>query len=127
MTPFAAVLVVLLFTVMVFKTTEHNSRADLPKVVHPIEMPDARREDAVVIAVTRDGKIFFGNDWITAKDLPANIEERLSHGAERKVYINADARARYGSVGAVLNGVRSAGVENVGILVRTTLGGTPPD
>ena len=93
MTAFSCVMFVLFFMVMVLRATELNSHngggADLPKVVHPVEMRHARREDAVIITIMRDGGIFFGNDRTTAAQLPAKIEERLSHGAERKVYINA--------------------------------------
>ncbi len=65
----------------------------------------------------RDGKVFFGNERVTTEQLTAKIGERVSHHAERKVFIRADARARYGTVGAALDGIRSAGVLRIGILV----------
>jgi biopolymer transport protein ExbD len=122
MTAFAAVLVILFFLMMFLDVTGLNppkgTWIDLPKVNHPVQMPNAMREDALAIGIMRDGKIFFGGDRTTAAQLPAKIEERLRHGAERKVYIHADARVKYGVVGMVLDGIRSAGVENVGILVE---------
>lgn len=90
---------------------------DLPRVDHPIRMPGADREDALVVAIMRDGHIFFGSGCVTAGELPGKIREGLSQGAERKVYIRADARARYGTVSAVLDGIRVAGVPRIGILV----------
>jgi biopolymer transport protein TolR len=91
--------------------------ADLAKVSHPVAMRAALREDALLVAVQRDGKVFFGNDVVPTEGLAAMIKERLSHGAERKVYIRADARANYGTVAGVLDSVRSAGVENIAFLV----------
>jgi len=65
----------------------------------------------------RDGQIFFGSDRVRPEGLAAKINECLARGAKREVYIRADARARYGRVSAVLDGIRAAGVERVGILV----------
>jgi biopolymer transport protein TolR len=131
MTAFAAVLVALFFLMMVFRAYELNSHngggADLPKVSHPVEMLNSMREDALKIGIMRDGGFFFGNDRTTAAQLPAKIEERLRHGAERKVYLNADARAKYGAVKKVLDGLRSAGMENVGILVEQPYGPRRPN
>jgi biopolymer transport protein TolR len=91
--------------------------ADLTKISHPIPMPAAVREDALEVAITRDGKLYLGRDQIRLERLPAEIQERLSHGAERRVYIRADMRARYGTVKQVLDSVRSAGIENIAFFV----------
>lgn len=89
---------------------------DLPKVKIRHAMPGAARDGAVVISIFRDGTIHLGDDQITSEELPAKIRERLSRGAERKVYIKADARVYYRTVRDVLDAVRSAGVENIGLL-----------
>ena len=67
---------------------------DLAKVSSPTEMRGADREDALVVAITRDGQVWFATDRITAENLPAAIRERVLRGAERRVYIKADMRAR---------------------------------
>ena len=90
----------------------------MPRVVHPCRDAARTREDGFNLELRETGGIFFGNEQITAEELPAKIEERLSHGAERKVYIKADARARYGAVRIVSRGGAFCGVENVGILVE---------
>jgi biopolymer transport protein TolR len=54
----------------------------------------ANRDDAMIAAVTRDGRIYFGAEQIpSAADLPAKIQGSVSRGSERRVYIKADARA----------------------------------
>jgi biopolymer transport protein TolR len=117
-TPFASVMVFLLALMMIGTPSPyHGVGVDLPKVWHPIGMWRANREDALIIVVMRDGRIFFGSDRVRPEGLVAKISERLAHGAKREVYIRADARARYGTVSAVLGGIRAAGVETVGILV----------
>jgi biopolymer transport protein TolR len=90
---------------------------DLPHVGHPVSMAHADREDAILIAVTRDDKIFFRADKVSLDQLPAKIRESLNQGSEKKVYIRADARAKYVWVAEVLDNVRSTGVERIGFLV----------
>jgi biopolymer transport protein TolR len=83
---------------------------DLAKVSSPTEMRGADREDALVVAITRDGQVWFATDRITAENLPAAIRERVLRGAERRVYIKADMRARYGGVKQILASVHTAGI-----------------
>ncbi len=69
------------------------------------------------VAVTRDGQIYYGLDLVWIDQIPDAIRKSLSQGAERKVYIRADQRARYGAVKQVLDRVRSAGVTDIVLVV----------
>ena len=64
--PFASILVVLVFTVWVFQGMSyhphHGISVDLPKVLHPVAMRNALREDAMKVTILRDGKVYFGNE-----------------------------------------------------------------
>ena len=90
---------------------------DLPKVLHPVAMRGAEREDAIKISITRDGKVYLGTEQVWPPDLPARIQDRLTdREVERKVYIVADMRARWGGVKLALDAVRSAGIIRVAFL-----------
>jgi biopolymer transport protein TolR len=90
---------------------------DLPKVLHPVSMPGADREDAIIVSVTRDGRVYLGAEQVNAADLPLKIADRLKdHSVERKVYIKADMRARWGGVKQVLDAVHTAGILRVAFL-----------
>jgi len=92
---------------------------DLAHVLHSVSMPSANREDAMIVTVTRDGKVYFGTEIVRIDDLQQKITDRLKDGSvERKVYVRADMRARWGLVDAVLGSVRSAGVLRVAFLVQ---------
>ena len=95
-----------------------NVAVDLAKVSNSTDMRGALREDALLIAVQRDGHIWFDRSQIAPENLSAAIRDRVSHGAEPKVYIRADLRVDYGRVVEVLSRVRSAGIENVAFLVN---------
>jgi biopolymer transport protein ExbD len=93
---------------------------DLPNAYHAVSMPGALREDVMLVSITRDGAVYFGGDrvWEVA-DLSGKIQDRLkNHGVERKVYINADMRTRWGGVKQVLGAVHSAGILRVAFLVN---------
>ncbi len=119
---FASVMAIVVFVmVLVFMTIptgHHGVSGDLPKVSHPIAMPGALREDVIKVTILRDGKIYFGGERINAIDVNAKIEDRLrDRDVERKIYIVADGRARWGTVKDVLAGVREAGIIRVAFLV----------
>ncbi len=91
---------------------------DLPGTSHTTATPVAFADNSLLIAVTRDDRIFVGGDQVRPESLSKAIRDRLSYGAERKVYIRADKRAHYGVVKNALDGVRAAGIEQVAFLVE---------
>jgi len=114
---FASIMIVLVFTMLFatwLKPTHHGIGADPPKVSHSIPMPRSQREDAILVTVMRDGSIYFGVDRIGPYQVRSRILDRLKdRSVERKVYIRADGRVLYRSVKEVLDGVRSAGIEQI--------------
>jgi biopolymer transport protein ExbD len=122
-TPFVYVTVILSFMLLLFflawpKPLHGGLIPDLPQVGHPVSMAHANREDAMIIVIFRDDRIFFRNDRIEPDQLAARIRDSINKGSEKKVYIRADARVKYSWVAEVLDGVRSAGVEKIGFLVN---------
>jgi biopolymer transport protein ExbD/biopolymer transport protein TolR len=81
-------------------------------------MDNANKEDAVTIAVTRDGKIFLGADQVQADDLGAKVSAKLENKTDKEVYLRGDARALYGRVMDAVDGIRAAGVSQIGMLTE---------
>jgi len=118
-TPMVDVMLVLLIIFMVITPMlQHGHAVELAKTTNPEQMPDADKEDAILIAVTRDNKVFFGNDLIGPDQLSDKVRDRLANKVDKRVYVKADARAKYGSVVAVVDNVRSAGVDQLGLLTE---------
>ena len=116
-TPMVDVMLVLLIIFMVITPMlQKGVSVDLAKVNSPAAMPDADKEDALIVAVMRDGKLFFGNDRVEADQLTQKIKDRLANRVDKRVYVRADARAKYGSVVEVVDNVRAAGVDDLGLL-----------
>jgi biopolymer transport protein ExbD/biopolymer transport protein TolR len=116
-TPMVDVMLVLLIIFMVVTPMlQHGVTVDMARVNNPEQMPDADKEDALLIAVMRDGKVFFGTDPIAVADLTQKIRDRLANRTDKRVFIKADARAKFGNVVEVVDNVRSAGVDQLGLL-----------
>ena len=79
------------------------------------------------IVVMRDGQIYFGTDRVTLDQLTDKVKDRLANKVDKTVFIRADMRAKYGSVVDVVDNVRSAGVDDVGLLTEQTKTVTPAD
>src|SRR3989441_1611921 len=82
------------------------------------DMQDADKDDAIIVAVTRDGKIYLGNTQMLKEDLTGQIKDRLSSRLDKTVYVKSDSRAKYGDVVAIVDEIRSAGVDQLGLLTE---------
>ncbi len=128
-TPMVDVMLVLLIIFMVVTPMlQHGVSVDLAKVNSPEQMPDADKEDALLVSVTRDGQVYFGSDQISVDNLTNKVKDRLANKPDKRVYVKADMRARFGGVVQVVDAVRAAGVDDLGLLTeqRKTTPSTPP-
>jgi biopolymer transport protein ExbD/biopolymer transport protein TolR len=120
-TPMVDVMLVLLIIFMVVTPMlQKGVNVELAKTNNPIAMEDADKEDAVLIAIERDGGVYFDTEKVTADQLTAKVQDKLQNRADKKVFIKADARARYKLVVDVVDNVRGAGVDQVGLLTEQT-------
>ena len=119
MTPLIDVLLVLLIIFMVITPMLNNKvNVDLPKADAAVVMEDANKEDAITVAVTRDGRTFLGGDQVTLDDLGPKISAKLENKTTKEVFMRADQRANYGKVMDAVDGIRSAGVSQLGLLTE---------
>jgi biopolymer transport protein ExbD/biopolymer transport protein TolR len=131
-TPMVDVMLVLLIIFMVITPMlQKGVSVDMAKTNSPAPMPDADKEDSLLVAVQRDGTVYFGSDKVNPDELTNKVKDRLTNKTDKRVFIKADARARYGRVVEVVDDIRSAGVDQVGLLTeqRKPLGAattTPP-
>ncbi len=118
-TPMVDVMLVLLIIFMVITPMINNKvNVDLAKVETPTAMPDADKEDAVVVAITRDSRIFLGAKQVSLDDLGGLVRDQLENKVDKEVFMRADARAHYGTVMDAIDGLRTAGVDEVGLLTE---------
>jgi biopolymer transport protein ExbD len=120
-TPMVDVMLVLLiiFIVITPMLTKGQS-VDLVKTKNPIAMQAADKEDAVMVAITRDGRVWLspGNTQLAADQLPQKVKDLLTTHLDKMVFIKSDARTRYEKVEEVVDNLRAAGVDQIGLLTE---------
>jgi biopolymer transport protein ExbD len=128
--PMADIMLVLLIIFMVVTPMlQRGKSVDLAMVHNPHDMQDADKDDAIIVAITSDGQLFLGTTKIAKEDLANQIKDRISTRLEKTVYVKSDARAKFGIVVAAVDEIRSAGVDQLGLLtdrVRTSTTPPPP-
>ena len=88
------------------------------KTKNPIAMQAADKSDAVIVAVTRDGKTYLNITQMPAEDLPPKVKDLLTEPVDKTVFVKADSRAQYEKVVDVVDNLRAAGVDKVGLLTE---------
>jgi biopolymer transport protein TolR len=117
--PMADIMLVLLIIFMVVTPMlQKTHQVDLATVNDARDMKDADRDDAIVVAVTRDGSLYMGNTKINKEEITGQIKDRLANKLDKTVYVKSDARAKYGDVVSTVDEIRSAGVDQLGLLTE---------
>jgi biopolymer transport protein ExbD/biopolymer transport protein TolR len=118
-TPMVDVMLVMLIIFMVITPMlTKGISVDMVKTKNPIAMQAADKDDAILIAVTREGRAYLGTTQMVPEDLPSKVRDMLVGRLDRTVYIRADSRARYQSVVDVVDNLRAAGVDQLGLLTE---------
>jgi len=127
-TPMVDVMLVLLIIFMVITPMlQKDVSVDLAQVSNPEQMTDADKEDALVVAVTRQGDVFFGRDLVKdTSQLTNKIKDRIANRPDKRVFVRADARVRYKAVVDVVDNVRAAGVDDLGMITEQKREHQPP-
>jgi len=123
-TPMVDVMLVVLIIFMVITPMLSKSiPVDKALTRNPITMPDADKEDAIIVAITKDGQTFLspGLQKIDSTELAPKVKDLLQNRASKMVYINADGRAKYEKVEDVVDNLRAGSVDEVGLLTEQTL------
>ena len=118
-TPMVDVMLVLLIIfIVVTPMLSKGISVDMAKTNNPMPMTNADKEDAVLVAVSRDGRTYLGTDQMSPENMPGKVKDMLTNKLDKTVYIRADARARYERVVEVVDNLRTAGVDQIGLLTE---------
>jgi biopolymer transport protein ExbD len=127
--PMADIMLVLLIIFMVVTPMLQKTQSvDLASTDNPRDMKDADKDDAIVVAITSDGTIYMGNTKIQKEEITGQVKDRISSRIDKTVYVKSDSRAKYGRVVEVVDEIRSAGVDQLGLLTQKNQNAksTPP-
>jgi biopolymer transport protein ExbD len=116
-TPMVDVMLVMLIIFMVITPMlSKGISVEMVRAKNPVAMQAADKDDAILIAVTREGRSYLGTTQMAADQLPQKVKDLLTNRLDKTVFIRADARARYDKVVEVVDNLRAAGVDQLGLL-----------
>jgi len=121
--PMADIMLVLLIIFMVITPMlTKGVSVNMAKVENAEQMQAADKDDAVIVAVTSDGTLYLqdthGNSKVSLDDITNNVKDDIADRLDKTVFVRSDARAKYGDVVKAVDAVRSAGVDNIGLLTE---------
>jgi biopolymer transport protein ExbD/biopolymer transport protein TolR len=118
-TPMVDVMLVLLIIFMVITPlADQKVNVTLARTQTAVAMDNASKQDAITIAITRDSKVYLGQDQTTLADLGSKVTDLLQNKTDKTVFFRADERSHYGTVEDAIDAVRTAGVEEIGLLTE---------
>jgi biopolymer transport protein ExbD len=118
-TPMVDVMLVMLIIFMVITPMlTKGVSVDMVKTKNNIAMQAADKTDAVIVAVTRDGKSYLGSTQVPADQMAPKVKDLLTNRVDKMVFLRADSRARYEKVVDVVDNLRAAGVDQLGLLTE---------
>jgi biopolymer transport protein ExbD len=91
---------------------------DMAKVNNARDLQDADKDDAIILAVTRDGKMYLGSTSVSLDDITTKIKDLIANRLDKTVFVRSDSRAKYGDVVKAVDEVRAAGVDHLGLLTE---------
>ena len=120
-TPLVDVMLVLLIIFLItIPVVTQSVQLDLPKERN---LPTQTKPENIVIAVNRDGEIFWGMEQLPDVETLANRLKAVSgKEPQPEVHIRADGEVRYESVGRVVLAAQRAGIYKVGFITEPPAG-----
>ena len=116
--PMADIMLVLLIIFMVVTPMlQKGMSVEMAKVNNPVghaQCRQGRRDHRRHLA--RAATSIWATPRLTSRQIADQVRDRISNKLDKTVFIKSDGRAKYGDVVKVVDEVRSAGVDNVGLL-----------
>jgi biopolymer transport protein ExbD len=115
-TPLVDVMLVLLIIFLItIPVVIHNISLDLPKERN---LPTQTKPENIVIAVDRDGNVFWNNQFVDDGQLFTRLKEIAVRVPQPEVHIRGDREGRYEFVGRVVFNCQRAGILKIGFITE---------
>src|SRR5215472_5891943 len=98
---------------------------EMPITKSAIPMPDADREDALIVTVTSDGRIYLGINPRDLRVLATELQAAVHSAKAKTLYLKADGRAPYATVAKVVDAATAAGIETTVLLTSQPVPSIP--
>ena len=117
--PMADIMLVLLIIFMVVTPMlQKGVSVDMATTDTAEEMKEADKDNAILIAVTRDGNVYLGAEQVAMETLAGKVRDLWEATSTKIVYLKSDRNATFGDVSRVVDEIRTAGVDKLGLLTE---------
>jgi biopolymer transport protein TolR len=106
-------LVLLIIFIVVTPLLRKGIDVALPETTHPKGLPDAGSQ--LTLSIRSDGSVFVDGSWVEPERLASTLKAKHDQAPARPVVVDGDRRLQYQAVASVLQMVRDAGFERVGL------------
>lgn len=108
-------LVILIIFMIATPAIKKGVDVRLPTVLNSIDMPDTTQ---LMLSIKKDGTIYVNEDKATMETLPTMLDDVLMTISDNKLYLKADQDLEYGIIVDVIQIIKDAGIEIVGIIAE---------
>jgi biopolymer transport protein TolR len=117
-TPLVDIMLVLLIIMMLIAPLlQKGVDVNLPTAGNVADKPDTQQQ--IVLHVTADKRFYVNNKETPERDVVDRLKYALEEAKEKVVYLKADQDAPYASVMQMMDKMRDAQIENVGLITET--------
>ena len=121
-TPFVDVMLVLLVIFMVTAPILYQGvNVNLPKT-DSRPMPSIERDKKVVVTLNKEGELFIEDTQYNISELRVQVRNLVASKGknlkEEQVFLRADSSVDYGAVLTVMNEIKKAGIERLGLITE---------
>jgi biopolymer transport protein ExbD len=113
-------LVLLIIFMVIAPMLQSGVSVALPKSKYPDPDPNIIKDTSAVVAIPNDGEFYIGRDKIAQTDIPTKIKSILKDKPvpDQVVYIKSGKLVKYGTVVAVIDAIRDAGFDRIGLVAE---------
>ena len=116
-TPLVDVMLVLLIIMMLIAPMlQQGVSLRLPTASNTVDKPES--QDQTVISIAKDKEVYLNAKPIRESELAQKIQDILEGKTEKIVLIKADEEVEYGAVMGVMDQLRQAAIEDVGLITE---------
>ena len=123
-TPLVDVMLVLLIIMMLIAPLLNKQvNVTMPEASNTTDKPDT--SDQTVVFIDAQGRLYIGSTEFRESDLVDQLKKSLEDKTEKIVYLKGDKEAPYGAIMKMMDALRGAQIESVGLITEKKGGNAP--
>ena len=117
-------LVLLIIVILIAPMLQNRVQVALPEAENTNDKPDT--SDQTVVHVDSDSRLYVnGTAYASQQDCITRLKDLMETVKDHTVYLKGDKNAPYGAIMSMMDALRKAGIETVGLITEKRGGDAP--